>query len=86
MAFANMASVILGAALLPVVGWLLDRRWDGTMVEGIRVYSQDNYHHAFLAVPLLFLVSLVAAFFIRETHCRQANLNVGKQRRTGCKI
>ncbi|MFA6015146.1 MAG: MFS transporter [Gallionellaceae bacterium] len=64
----------LGAGILqPLVGWVMDKIWDGQMLNGMRIYSQETYQ-AGLAVMFVFaIIGLVGAFFIRETYCRYAN-------------
>jgi MFS family permease len=69
-AFANMASVIIGVFFLPIIGMILDAYWQGTIQHGIRTYSIHAYHMAMLALPLCLLASAVLACFIKETHCR----------------
>lgn len=61
----------LGAAILqPLVGWAMDQGWDGKLLDGARVYSEQNYQIG-LGIMLGFAVAgLVGALFIRETNCR----------------
>ena len=54
----------------PLFGYLADRSWNGTMENGIRIYSTTDYQHGFTAMLVFALISLVAGFFIKETHCR----------------
>jgi biotin transporter BioY len=71
MGFNNMAVVLSGAVFQPIVGWILDKLWDGAMVNGAPFYSTKNYTLALLSVPACYLVSWIcAAFFIKETHCK----------------
>ena len=67
MAFANMASVIVGAFFQPIIGWLLDIGWDHHVVDGVPIYSAHDFHHAMLALPACFIISLVASLFLKET-------------------
>ncbi len=67
MSFANMASVIVGALFQPVVGWLLEWHWKGLRVGGLPIYSASDYRLAMLALPLCFLVSLVALSVLKES-------------------
>lgn len=64
----------LGAALLqPLVGWVMDRGWDGRMVDGARLYSAANHQ---LGASIFFGVALagfVGALFVRETRCRHVH-------------
>lgn len=70
MAFANMASVIVGAAFQPIIGWLLDHHWNGQLINGIRQYSAADYRSAFYALPICLLIGFVLSYFIKETYCR----------------
>ena len=61
----------IGTALMqPLFGYLADRSWDGSIENGIRIYSTTAYHHGFMAMLLFALISLAAGFVIKETHCR----------------
>ncbi len=71
----NMSSVILGAALQPVVGLLLDLHWSGHMANGARFYTAGDYRMALSLLPLTSLLAFIVSFFIRETHCK----NVGEE-------
>jgi MFS family permease len=68
--FINMVSVLGGALLQPLVGWLLDLQWDGRLAAGARAYSIEAYRLALLILPACFVVGIAAALGIRETHCR----------------
>jgi len=69
-AFVNMWVILSGALLQPLVGWILDREWDGTIFEGARIYSSAAYETAFLCLIGAAVSSLVISLFIRETYCR----------------
>ena len=66
----NMCIVGSGAVMQPAIGWLLDRGWDGQLIDGARVYSADNYSDAFLTLLLLNVAALVAGLLLRETRCK----------------
>ncbi|PIE67645.1 MAG: MFS transporter [Deltaproteobacteria bacterium] len=60
-----------GATLMqPLFGWLVDLSWDGTVENGIRIYSASNYQHGFIAMLFFGLIALASTFMIKETHCR----------------
>lgn len=64
--------VMLGPMLLqPAIGWMLDRRWEGTLAAGARVYGQGAYRSGFSLMIGWVSLSLVLLVFTRETHCRQ---------------
>lgn len=68
--FANMMVMAGGAIFQPLIGWLLDVNWDGTMRDGSRVYSTENYETALLSLIACGVVAVLMAFLMRETHCR----------------
>ena len=61
-----------GAVLQPLLGWLLDLAWDGTMVAGARIYSRAAYETSFLILPIIGLAGFLIALAIRETYGRPA--------------
>ena len=67
----NMGIMLGVTVLQPAVGWVLDRRWEGAVREGARVYSLAAYQAGFWLMMCWLLAALVLLFFARETHCRQ---------------
>ena len=64
--------VMMGPTLLqPAVGWILDRRWQGDMLAGVRIYSFDAYRTGFSLMIAWAALALVLLLFTKETHCRQ---------------
>jgi hypothetical protein len=64
--------IMMGPTVLqPTIGWVLDRRWRGEMLGGIRLYSLGAYHTGFALLVGWMLLAWVLLFFTRETHCRQ---------------
>jgi hypothetical protein len=64
--------IMLGPTLLqPAVGWMLDRNWNGDLVDGIRIYNITAYHDGFTLMIVWAMLSLVLLFFTKETYCRQ---------------
>lgn len=71
MGFNNMAVVLSGAVFQPLVGWILSKLWDGSMINGAPFYSTKSYTLALLSVPACYFVSyLVSQFLIKETYCK----------------
>ncbi len=52
----------------PLFGYLLQLNWTGKVVHGVATYSLADYYHAFLMLPISFVVAIVAAFFVKETY------------------
>jgi hypothetical protein len=55
-----------GALLQPLIGHFLDQNWNGKMLNGVRIYSADNFKQSLMIVPILILVSFFIACIIKE--------------------
>ncbi|MDX1513454.1 MAG: MFS transporter [Gammaproteobacteria bacterium] len=64
--FLNGAVVGTGAVFQPLVGALLDWRWDGTTIGGAPVYDADAYRVAFGALLVFLGMGLIAGLSVRE--------------------
>lgn len=65
-----------GSAILqPIFGDILQRSWDGSIVNGVPVYSLTNYHDAIMMIPIGFVIAFISAYFIKETYCKPNILN-----------
>ena len=70
MAFANMASVIVGAIFQPIIGWLLDKHAGVTSLVVKPVYQAADFRFALVLLPVCMLLGIVFAKLVKETHCR----------------
>jgi predicted MFS family arabinose efflux permease len=66
----NMGGFLGGALLQPLVGWVMDVSWDGTMANGVRLYSPQDFKNGFLLLVGVAWFGALSAWRIRETHCR----------------
>lgn len=67
---ANVGGFFGAAVMQPLVGWLMDLVWVGTLVNGVRVYSLSDFRFGLSIVVALAFFGLVTAFFVRETRCK----------------
>ena len=72
----NMFVVGSGAVMQPLIGWLLDMNWSGTMIDGARVYSKNTYRLAFTSLLLVTAAACIGTIILRETRCRQVPGNL----------
>ncbi|MCP5431136.1 MAG: MFS transporter, partial [Chromatiaceae bacterium] len=69
--------LFLGAAVMqPAFGWVLDRTWDGTLVEGMRRYAVGDYRNGLWLSFAFAVLAVVAALRVRETHCRNVSSEI----------
>lgn len=59
-----------GFIVPPFFGWLMEHSGTHSMVNGVAVYTAQNFSQAMFVLLLSFVGALVIAFFIRETYCR----------------
>ncbi len=55
-----------GAVFQPLIGWLLDLGWDGTLAAGARVYAEDTYRAALWTLPAVSALGVFSALLMRE--------------------
>ena len=68
----NVGNMIGPTILQPAIGSVLDARWSGEMAGGVRVFSVDAYHAAFVMIVAWSALSCLFIAATRETHCRPA--------------
>ena len=67
--------LFLGAAIIqPLFGWVLDLGWDGKIVNGINLYSWQNYQNAMLLMFGFAVIAMIAALRIKETGCKNITI------------
>lgn len=64
----NMLVMISGMILQPLMSRVLDWAWSGQMVNGLRVYTVNDYRIAMLILPVAMLVSFVLSLLIKESY------------------
>jgi len=70
--------VFLGPAIMqPLVGWVMDRSWDGSMQGGARLYAAADFRQGLLLMAGAAAAGCVATLFLLETRCR----NIWQERR-----
>ena len=63
---SNTVVMLLSAAILLIMGFVLDLLWTGEIVDGVRIYSPFAFRMAYLAMPAASLAAVLAALAIRE--------------------
>lgn len=71
-ALTNAFAMVGGVIFQPVIGMLLDKRWAGDVLDGVRVYDTASFQYALSVIPIGLAVSIVIMFMMRETRCHVA--------------
>jgi len=64
---SNTLVMLMSAAILLIMGFVLDLLWTGEIAEGVRIYSPFAFRMAYLIMPAASLVALLAALAVRES-------------------
>ncbi|CDZ79140.1 putative sulfoacetate transporter SauU [Legionella massiliensis] len=70
LSFMNMMNMVGIALAQPIIGFILDKLWQGEIVDKVRVYPLEAYHIALSLLPIGILISLLILPLIKETHCQ----------------
>ena len=63
--------VFLGPAILqPMVGWLMERTWDGKIEAGVRIYSETEWRSGMVLMTAAAVGGWFATLLVKETGCR----------------
>jgi hypothetical protein len=66
----SVCIMVSGFVFPPFFGWLMERAGNHPIVNGVAVYSAQDFNDAMLILPIAFIVGLIITFFMRETYCR----------------
>ncbi len=66
-AIVNIGAFLGISLLQPLLGYLLDLKWHGVFNEGVKVYNQSAYFFAFSFCLYPLTLSVISAFFVKET-------------------
>lgn len=66
----SMTIMLSGAIVQPLFGWLMELNWDHTIVDGVRIYTAQNFMMAMLILPISCVAALFIAMLIKETYCQ----------------
>jgi hypothetical protein len=69
--FINMASMVSGIILMPLIGYIINLSWDGTMENGVRVYSINDFRWGLLSVLVFLVVGVILSLLVKDRSPQQ---------------
>lgn len=73
-------SVISGGALFePLFGWLMDLKWNHTVINGLNIYSNADLYRGLWIMPIAFILAGFIGSAIRETFCEPLDEKVSAE-------
>ena len=76
----NMGGFLGGALMQPLVGWVMDLRWDGAMADGVRIYAPDDFRVGLALLVGMAWFGVLSAWRLRETRCRNIHAELAAAR------
>lgn len=70
LSFMNMMNMIGIALAQPLIGYILDKMWQGEMDGAVRIYPLVAYMTSLSILPIGILISLFILPLIKETYCQ----------------
>ena len=67
-ALTNMLVMLCGAIYQPLIGHLVAWFSSGQVLNGVPVYTYDNYAFALTAIPIGIFIAAFMCFFLKETY------------------
>lgn len=64
----NMFCMLSGVILQPLLGFIINSAWDGTVIDGVPVYKAADYADGLLAVMIFLGMGVISSFLIKETY------------------
>lgn len=68
----NMACMVSGIIFQPLIGKLLEWTWDGTLKNGVPVYSEANYYFALASIPLSLFLAAFVILAVQELYPKES--------------
>ena len=69
-ALTNMGGFLGGALLQPLAGALIDHAWNGTVVDGVRIYAPEHFTAAIACLAGAAALGFLGACLVHETRAR----------------
>jgi hypothetical protein len=66
----NVGNMIGPTLLQPTIGWVLDQRWSGQVVNGLRVYGVGEYQTGLSLIVGWLTLSCILIAMTKETYCK----------------
>jgi MFS family permease len=66
----SICIMVSGFVFPPFFGWLMEHNSAHQVVNGVTVYTAQDFNQGMLVMPIAIFIALILSFFMRETYCR----------------
>ena len=63
--FANCMNMLAGSFFHLVMGSIMDLKWSGTLVDGIKLYDKQSYISAIMIIPIMLILGFIGFTLLR---------------------
>ena len=70
MSIDSLCIMSSGFIVPPLFGWLMERASTHNTVNGVAIYTAQDFNSAMWIMPISFIIALLITFFMRETYCK----------------
>jgi len=78
-AATNFLVMISLMILSPIIGYLLDRSWNGVLSNGVPIYTLEAYQYALILLPICYLIVFILSFLLKDTHPKALARKLAKE-------
>ncbi|MDR2646499.1 MAG: MFS transporter [Holosporaceae bacterium] len=69
--FINMATMMSGVILMPLIGYIINRSWSGAIIDGVRVYSTDDYRAGLMTVVIFLIIGILLSLMVEDRSTKE---------------
>lgn len=73
--FISILVNLIGASSQLLLGWLISLHWNGALINGVPLYTTENFQFALAMLPIAFLLCIVLSMFMRETFNKRMGIS-----------
>ena len=66
----NVGTYVGAGLMQPFVGMVLENYWDGTVLNGVRIYSVEAFQTGFICCAIAMGIAWLSTLFMVETRCK----------------
>jgi MFS family permease len=71
--FINMATMMSGVILMPLIGYIINWSWNGAIIDGACVYSINDYRAGLTTVVVFLIIGILFSLMIEDRSPKESN-------------
>ena len=65
----NMIIMSFGYVFHKLIGMIMNKNWDGSIIDGVKIYSSDAYINGLIVIPVALFLAFIG-FYLERIHAR----------------